>query len=108
MDKFKIRELGLNLNLNAADVDSILENNKDNINEAAYKVLHKWFQGQSGRTTAYVNLVQALHGSDLSMIVSDAFGNKSAYRIGEFICGFIYQILFVISLFHLVSSHLDS
>ena len=84
-DKFKIRELGFNLNLNAADVDSILENNKDNINEAAYQVLQKWLHGQSKRTAAYINLKRAL----LSIIANDALKNK-CNRTG-------WQILFVIS-----------
>ena len=55
-EKPQIRELGVTLGLKAREVDSILENNKDNINEAAYKVLQKWFQGQTHRTTAYVHL----------------------------------------------------
>ena len=54
--KTQVRKLGITLGLEAREVDSILENNKDNINEAAYKVLQKWFQGQTHRTTAYVHL----------------------------------------------------
>ena len=75
-DKFKIRELGMNLYLNAAEVDSIMENNKDNINEAAYQVLQNWLHGQSKRTTAYVNLKKALCDSQLSMIANDALKSK--------------------------------
>ena len=92
-DKFTIRELGLNLNLNSADVNSILENNKDNINEAAYQVLQKWLHGQCERKTAYVNLVQALHDSHLSMIVSDAFRNKCTDGMGEFLCIYLLNVI---------------
>ena len=81
-DKFKIREFGLNLHLNAADIDSILENNKDNINEAAYQVLQKWLHGQSKRSAAYVNLKQALCDSQLSMIANDILKNKCNVRTG--------------------------
>ena len=59
-EKPQIRKLGVTLGLKAREVDSILENNKDNINEAAYKVLQKWFQGQSNRAVAYVNLTEAM------------------------------------------------
>ena len=49
---FQIRELGVKLGSKATNVHSVLENNKDDINEAAYKVLRRWFQGQSDRKTA--------------------------------------------------------
>ena len=76
-DVFQIRVLGVKLGLKSTQVDSILENNKYDINEAAYKVLQKWLQGESERGIAYANLIQALHDTKLSMIVSDVFQNKN-------------------------------
>ena len=81
-EKSQIRKLGITLGLKAREVDSILENNKDNINEATYKVLQKWFQTQSSRATAYANLNRALHATELSMIASDVFQNNYAGTTG--------------------------
>ena len=81
-EKPQIRELGVTLGLKAREVDGILENNKDNINEEAYKVLQKWFQGQPNRITAYVNLHRALHAVKLSLIANAVFQNKCADTTG--------------------------
>ena len=83
-EKPQVRKLGVTLGLEAREVDSILEYNKDNINEAAYKVLQKWFQSESSRTTVYANLNTALHDIKLSMIASDVFHSKYADATGAF------------------------
>ena len=81
-EKNQVRKLGFTLGLEVRQVDSILENNKDNINEAAYKVLQKWFQRQSNRRIAYINLNRALHANELSLVASDVFQNKCANTTG--------------------------
>ena len=70
-NKFDIRQLALELGLKSQNVDSIFENNKNDINEAAYRVLQKWLYMENNRKDAYVKLQEALRTCQMSMIAGD-------------------------------------
>ena len=65
------------------------KNKKENINEAAYKVLLKWLQGWCQRKTAYVKLGAGSSWWWFINDVTDVFRNKCTDGKGQYVLNVI-------------------
>ena len=70
-----IRNLGLHLGIESYKLDTIFQNKKDDITEAAHEVLQEWRKRQPSSTEAYQNLLAVLKHPDVNLlhIVRDVF-----------------------------------
>ena len=68
-----IRHLGLiGLKLPGHVIDTTINNNRSEINMAAYKVLHQWEKSQSDLKEAYATLCAALKQSGMASYIGKA------------------------------------
>ena len=68
----KLRTLAMvGLNINGTIIDSALQNNGDDITEAAYKVLKQWRDSQSDKTTAYTQICQTLRDVKMDILITE-------------------------------------
>ena len=68
----KLRTLAMvGLNINGTIIDSALQNNRDDITEAAYKVLKQWRDSQSNKTTAYTQICQTLRDVKMDILITE-------------------------------------
>ena len=52
-------------------VNTIIENNQNNISSAAYAVLTKWYENQPDKTSVCDNLREALQRADMRSLIAD-------------------------------------
>ena len=67
----KLRKLAvLGLKMGASVIDSALQNNKDDIDEAAYRVLMQWRVSQPDKWVAYKQICEALRRVRMDMLIT--------------------------------------
>ena len=64
-----LRKLANDLRIEQSIVDSELNNHPTNINEAAYRVLSKWFKSQENSDCARKTLCDALRSANMNLHV---------------------------------------
>ena len=73
-----IRNLGLHLGIESYKLDTIFQNKRYDITEAAHEVLQEWRKRQPNNTEAYQNLLHALTHPDVNLfnIAQEVFGES--------------------------------
>ena len=59
-NKSDLRILGVGLRLESYVIESIMYDNRNDISNAAYRMLNEWYMSQANRKIAYTNLHDAL------------------------------------------------
>ena len=76
-DPFDILTLGVSgLKMDEKDVQSSMQNKKDNVSMAIYDVLPKCTDSQDNAREAYVNLCEALETVGMNYLIHESLGGK--------------------------------
>ena len=75
-DTTKLHYLGLELGLKYSEIITIQTNNRDDITQAALKMLHKWNDNQPNPQCAFTTLTKVLKSVGLNTVINEVFSSK--------------------------------